>query len=64
MLVSAIIALLSTVIGLYLSYYANLPTGPAIVLISTGCFVLALGVAPAKGLIRRWRNPAEGQRAD
>jgi len=41
MLVGAAIGALSAVIGLYLSYYTNLASGPAIVLTATVAFVLA-----------------------
>ena len=52
------ISLLSTVAGLYLSYYADLPSGPSIVMVATGLFLLALFFAPAKGLVWRWRKPS------
>jgi manganese/iron transport system permease protein len=38
-------ALLATVVGLYLSFYLDLPSGPSIVMIATGLFLLALGVS-------------------
>jgi manganese/iron transport system permease protein len=41
MALAATIASASGVIGLYLSYYANLPSGPAIVLTATMLFALA-----------------------
>ncbi|MEA3350883.1 MAG: metal ABC transporter permease [Chloroflexota bacterium] len=41
MLLAALIASTSGVIGLYLSYYANVASGPAIVLITTVFFALA-----------------------
>jgi ABC-type Mn2+/Zn2+ transport system permease subunit len=41
MLVGAAIGALSAVVGLYLSYYTNLASGPAIVLTATLAFVLA-----------------------
>ena len=41
MILAAIIASASGVIGLYLSYYVNVASGPAIVLVATGFFVLA-----------------------
>ena len=43
MVLGAIIASVSGVIGLYLSYYVNVASGPAIVLVATGIFVLAWG---------------------
>ena len=43
MILAAIIASASGVIGLYLSYYVNVASGPAIVLVATGFFVIAWG---------------------
>ncbi|HDD62348.1 MAG TPA: metal ABC transporter permease [Chloroflexi bacterium] len=43
MVLAAIIASASGVIGLYFSYYVNVASGPAIVLVATGMFVLAWG---------------------
>ncbi|MFQ6027800.1 MAG: metal ABC transporter permease [Dehalococcoidia bacterium] len=55
MLVAVAVALLSTIVGLYLSFYANLPSGPSIVMVATGCFVLAFCLSPTRGLVGRWR---------
>src|SRR3972149_641700 len=41
MLSAALLGALSAVIGLYVSYYANIVSGAAIVLTATGFFVLA-----------------------
>ena len=41
MILAAIIASASGVIGLYTSYYINVASGPAIVLVATGFFILA-----------------------
>jgi ABC-type Mn2+/Zn2+ transport system permease subunit len=54
MVTSVAVALLSTVAGLYLSFYLDLPTGPSIVMVATGLFALALVFSPEKGLVRRW----------
>ena len=40
--------------GLYLSYYFNLPSGPAIVLVVSILFSLAFLFSPAQGVITRW----------
>jgi manganese/iron transport system permease protein len=58
MATSVAVGLLSTVTGLYLSFYLDLPTGPSIVMVATGLFALALVFSPEKGLIRRWSKPA------
>ena len=54
MAISLAVALLSTVAGLYLSFYADLPSGPSIVMIATGLFLLALLFSPSKGMV--WRR--------
>jgi ABC-type Mn2+/Zn2+ transport system permease subunit len=54
MLMSAVIGAMSGVIGLYLSYYISVASGPAIVLTSTAFFLLALLFSPYQGLITRW----------
>ncbi len=41
MILAATIAAISGVIGLYLSYYFNVTSGPAIVLVATLIFVIA-----------------------
>jgi len=48
MILAAIIASASGVIGLYLSYYVNVASGPAIVLVATGFFVIAWGYSNLK----------------
>ena len=63
MATSVATALLSTVAGLYLSYYLDLPTGPSIVIFATGLFALALAFSPSKGLVLKHRpamSPAPG----
>ncbi len=51
MLMAATIGSLSAVIGLYLSFYANIASGAAIVLVCTGFFVLAFLFAPSRGAL-------------
>ncbi|CAN5261882.1 metal ABC transporter permease [soil metagenome] len=51
MQVAAAVGLLSAVVGLYVSYYVNVASGPAIVLVATACFLLAFVLAPRGGLI-------------
>ena len=43
------VALAAIVIGLYLSFHFNLPTGPAIVVVSVGLLLITVAVSP-----RRW----------
>lgn len=50
MILGAIIGVISSVSGMYLSYYQNLPSGPAIVLVASGFFTLALFFSPSYGI--------------
>ena len=54
MALSATIGAVSGILGLYLSFYANIASGPAIVLVCTSFFLLAFVFAPRQGLIRRF----------
>lgn len=48
---------ISSVIGLYFSFEYNLASGPVIVLVTTGFFLLAFIFSPSYGLLwRRWRK--------
>ena len=51
------VALAAIVAGLYLSFRLDIPSGPAIVMVSTGLFLLALIFAPSRGLVAHWRRP-------
>jgi ABC-type Mn2+/Zn2+ transport system permease subunit len=51
MLIGASVGVLSAVIGLYLSFYVNIASGAAIVLVCTGFFILAFLFAPSKGAL-------------
>lgn len=53
---SVAVSLVSTLAGLYLSFYLDLPSGPSIVMIATGLFGLALLFSPSKGAVWRWRR--------
>lgn len=48
---AALIGALSSVCGLYLSFYLNVASGAAIVLVATAIFMLAYLLAPDKGLL-------------
>ncbi|HNR96018.1 MAG TPA: metal ABC transporter permease [Anaerolineae bacterium] len=48
---AALIGALSSVCGLYLSFYLNVASGAAIVLVATAMFMLAYLLAPDKGLV-------------
>lgn len=49
MMVSALIGALSSVIGLYISYYFNIVSGSAIVLTATAFFLIAFLFSPRRG---------------
>ncbi len=54
MLVSAACGAFSAVAGLYLSYYVNIASGSAIVLVCTLLFILAFLFSPRRGLVIRF----------
>jgi manganese/iron transport system permease protein len=57
MLLGGLLGALSSVVGIYLSYYGNLPSGPAIVLVSSTLFVIVLLFHPGSGvLVQRLRR--------
>jgi len=51
MAVAALIGALSSVAGLYFSYYLNVASGAAVVLTATAFFVLAFLFAPRRGIV-------------
>jgi manganese/iron transport system permease protein len=53
MALSALFGALSAILGLYISYYANIVSGPAIVLTATGFFLVAYLFSPRKGILLR-----------
>ncbi len=54
MFLGVAVATASAVIGLYVSYYAEVASGASIVLVATGFFVAALLFAPRRGVVTRW----------
>jgi len=54
MAISALFGALSSVVGMYLSYYANVASGAAIVLTATGFFLLVYLFAPQRGVLAGW----------
>jgi len=52
MVVSAVIGAVSSVVGLYISYYINIASGSAIVLTATLIFLLSFLFSPRRGKIR------------
>jgi ABC-type Mn2+/Zn2+ transport system permease subunit len=64
MALGAFLGAFSGAVGLYLSYYVGIASGAAIVLVATGLFLLALLLAPRRGLIwsRLQHRPARSVR--
>lgn len=56
MLLGAGIGVFASIVGMYLSYYVNLPSGPAIVLVTFGLFMLAFLFSPRYGVLIRPQN--------
>ena len=54
MFLGVAVATASAVIGLYVSFYAEVASGASIVLVATGFFVAALLFAPRRGVVTRW----------
>lgn len=55
MAIAALVGALSSVTGLYISYYLNIASGSAVVLTATFIFLAAFLFAPQRGLI--WQSP-------
>ncbi|MEH2309856.1 MAG: metal ABC transporter permease [Nostoc sp.] len=53
MQLGAIIGVISSVTGMYISYYLNVPSGAAIVLVVSVIFLLALFFSPTQGIFTR-----------
>ena len=54
MAASVACALLAVIIGLYCSYYFDLPTGPTIVVTSVGLLLVVAGLSPRRGFLMSW----------
>lgn len=63
MLLGATFGVLSTIVGLYMSFYLNLASGPAVVLVETTIFGLVFVFAPQRGIIRTWLRRRRNARA-
>ncbi|MGB5962483.1 MAG: metal ABC transporter permease [Coleofasciculaceae cyanobacterium] len=53
MVVGAIIGVVASIGGIYSSYYLNIPSGPAIVLVIFSGFILAMLFSPSQGILTR-----------
>lgn len=54
MMVAALIGAVSSIAGLYLSYYVNIASGAAVVLVATALFTVVFLFAPERGIL--WRR--------
>ena len=54
LLVAAALALLAAYAGLLISFYANLPSGPSIVLVAGLLHLLSLALGTEGGFVRRF----------
>ncbi|KGF73654.1 membrane protein [Neosynechococcus sphagnicola sy1] len=52
----AAIGAIATITGMYLSYHLNLPSGPAIALVTFSCFLLGLLFSPYQGIFTQPRT--------
>jgi ABC-type Mn2+/Zn2+ transport system permease subunit len=59
MIVGAVIGAVSSVAGLYLSFYVNVASGAAVVLVCTAFFVVAFLFAPRRGIVWTWLRKRE-----
>jgi ABC-type Mn2+/Zn2+ transport system permease subunit len=62
MAMSALVGALSSLIGLYLSYYANIASGAAVVLTATLMFLAAFLFAPRRGVVAGFLSARRQQR--
>jgi manganese/iron transport system permease protein len=60
MAVGAVLGAIASIVGMYLSFYLDVPSGAAIVLVVFGTFFLAFLFSPSQGLLTqhgsRWRS--------
>ena len=59
MIVGAMIGVISSITGMYLSFHFNLPSGPAIVLVAFSFFLLAFLLSPTQGLLTQSLHKTE-----
>ncbi|MBW4506186.1 MAG: metal ABC transporter permease [Scytonematopsis contorta HA4267-MV1] len=57
MILGAGIGVFSSISGMYISYFYNLPSGPAIVLVVSGLFFFTLLFSPRHGILTNQRSP-------
>lgn len=60
MILGAAIGIAASISGMYISYFFNLPSGPAIVLVASGFFTLALLFSPSQGILTYPQSNSSG----
>ncbi len=58
---AAVFGAVSSLVGLYLSYYLNIASGAAVVLVATLLFVLVYLFAPQRGIVTQWMRSRKGR---
>ncbi|MGB7444426.1 MAG: metal ABC transporter permease [Coleofasciculaceae cyanobacterium] len=61
MIIGSAIGVAASITGMYLSYWFNLPSGPAIVLVAFGFFLLAFLFSPSQGILTHPSYQSSGQ---
>ena len=61
MAMGAGLGVFSCLTGMYISYYLNTPSGPAIALTLFACFLLALLFSPSQGILTRSRGQSKAR---
>ena len=61
MIVGAVVGAVSSVAGLYLSFYVNVASGAAVVLVCTAFFVLVFLFAPQRGVVIKWLRERQAE---
>lgn len=56
MILGSVVGVIASMSGMYLSYYFNLPSGPAIVMVAFGFFMLAFLLSPTQGILTHPRG--------
>jgi manganese/iron transport system permease protein len=61
MILGAVIGVMASISGMYFSYYFNIPSGPAIVMVAFGFFMLAFLFSPRQGIFTHPRGKGSTQ---
>lgn len=61
MAIGSAIGMLSGVLGLYISFYIGVASGPAVVLVETAIFAFVFALAPGRGILWRWLRRRSGR---